>query len=363
MDKRQSKLIPGFFVQWHLLNRCNLRCTHCYQDKFIDEPADFNRYRALVRQIAGDFLPLYGSVEFNLTGGEPLLYPDLWNLTALIRLSGARWNLLSNGTLIDKTVISELKRNEVQGVQISLEGLENENDSVRGRGTFQKALAAIVLLREAKIRTNIAITLTANNIAMIDEFIQLADRLGVALGFHRYIPVGNSGMDSGRLQPSIEEWNHAVDRIARAKIFDSHPVTMNDPLFGAKLFELKYGCPGDAGINQRLSGCTIGVGGVTIMPDGTVYPCRKLPLLLGNVYQTDLFRIWMDSELLWCFRNRDQYQGRCGKCNVVQLCGGCRASAYWNSQRAPLSEDVFCLKTPGKPVSGHRLYRNNKIRQ
>jgi radical SAM protein with 4Fe4S-binding SPASM domain len=91
--------------------------------------------------------------------------------------------------------------------------------------------------------------------------------------------------------------------------------------------QMKLKANGDAG-STAVSGCAAGVSGLTILPNGNVTPCRRLPLSLGNVRRNSLRRIWATSPILEALRDRSRYKGKCGSCRRWAHCRGCRAIAY-----------------------------------
>ncbi|NTW77845.1 MAG: SPASM domain-containing protein [Syntrophaceae bacterium] len=121
----------------------------------------------------------------------------------------------------------------------------------------------------------------------------------------------------------------------------SFNVTSGDPLFG-----VISGVKPSPSSSLTLSGCSAGFSGITITSDGSVMPCRRIGLKIGNLHKTPLRQIWSSSKLLWQLRQRESYQGKCGKCSLWPSCRGCRAVAYAysKSQGAPdlFADDPQC---------------------
>jgi radical SAM protein with 4Fe4S-binding SPASM domain len=106
---------------------------------------------------------------------------------------------------------------------------------------------------------------------------------------------------------------------------------------------MKIASNGDAG-NLAVSGCAAGTAGLTIHPDGNVTPCRRMPVSLGNVKKDSIREIWSSSPVLQALRDRNRYQGKCGRCGRWAQCRGCRAIAYaWSRS---LGEDNFLADDP-----------------
>ncbi|MBI4664995.1 MAG: radical SAM protein [Nitrospinae bacterium] len=326
----------GFFIQTHLTRKCQSRCAHCYQDGWEGADAPVSAWESFIRQTVVDFEPHFGQLTFNVTGGDPLAYAGIWELAEVINSTNSRWSLLSSGAGIDRDIAARLRGLGVESVQISLEGFKPVNDAIRGKGSYARAMSAISVLRSSGVKVSIAATVTAVNADELENFTGWAREENLPLGLHRHIAMGAGAMPG----LSGAEWGRVVERMARKRV-DGFMVWMNDPLFyvalagarGLKEFPQKAGF--------AMKGCSAGVGGVTVMEDGSVYPCRKIPETLGNVFETSLWRIWMDSPLLWRLRRRNESQGPCSSCRWMRLCGGCRAHAMLEG-RGLDGADPYC---------------------
>ena len=318
-----------FFVQCHLTERCNLTCRHCYQTGSGAAELSLVEIRDLLDEIT-DMLASWASayqLEFasslNVTGGEPFLRRDLFEILGEMQSRGFGVFLLTNGTLVDEEKAARLAALDVKGVQVSIEGPEEIHDAIRGKGSFAAARRGISCLVDAGLTVTLNATLSAMNIDQFGEMIGLCASLGAQrLGFSRLVP---SGRGAG-----------LVDRmIAPERVRAMYETIFSTPVNG---LEIVTGDPvasriragdevGDDG-SVAIGGCAAGVSGLTILPDGTVVPCRRLPLPLGNVRQDSLREIWADSEILEKLRDRGQYEGKCGTCRRWANCRGCRAIAY-----------------------------------
>jgi radical SAM protein with 4Fe4S-binding SPASM domain len=295
-----------------------------------------------VAETCKDIIPIYHHLEFNLTGGEPLLYPYLWDVVETIKTHGAAFNLLTNGILIDDRVIDKLRDYGVNNVQVSVEGLKEVHDWVRGPGTFDRVMTVLDQLISGYIKITVASTITKRNYKELTDFLDFFSTRDVHIGFHRYIPVPPQCKQH---QMAIHDpflWERIVKQVVEYKETRNPGIVMNDPLFGLELIKkyetrnLDKPLPG-----EKFFGCSIGVSAITVMPDGTVYPCRKLPISLGNTFEIPLIKIWLNSKLLWKLRDRSHFHGKCGACNHRFKCGGCRAGAYSAAAAENKSEGMF----------------------
>jgi organic radical activating enzyme len=186
-----------YFVQWHLTERCNLACTHCYQEgKNVAEMA-LPEIKSAIKNISdtirqwSDIYEIPFSTSFSITGGEPFLRKDLPKILQEINGHNFGISILTNGTLIEKEKAKMLADLPVKNVQVSLEGPEAIHEAVRGRRSFSSAVRGIELLRDAGIKITINVTLSDMNADYFKDMVVLASDLGVSrLGFSRLVPSG-----------------------------------------------------------------------------------------------------------------------------------------------------------------------------
>jgi radical SAM protein with 4Fe4S-binding SPASM domain len=317
-----------FFIQWHLTERCNLRCRHCYQGgrKVREMAADEVR-----REIDGasemfqaweEEHGILVTPSIHFTGGEPLLYPGLWDVIDYSRGKGYVVAMMSNGTLFEKEDALKAFSLGISDIQVSLEGPPALHDSIRGKGSFAAAAEGVGRLLAAGNRVSANVTLSRLNVDMIEETTEIARRMGFyGIGFSRVVPCGRGKSLLNSLLTS-EELKAAYQRTS-ALNSPSFEVVSGDPLAGT-LFETGI----SAGCNLSLAGCSAGFSGITITSDGSVMPCRRIGLVAGNLKKKSLRTIWASSKLLWQLRNRESYRGKCGQCPRWPSCRGCRAVAY-----------------------------------
>ena len=318
-----------FFIQLHLTERCNLKCTHCYQSGKSSDEMSLAEIQSVIREVAdmlGEWSAAYDvafSSSFNITGGEPFLRQDIFPVLEELADKRIDAYLLSNGILITKDKAEVLSRLGVKGVQVSIEGPEEIHDAIRGKGSLKRSLSGIQCLLDAGIEVTMNTTLSDINATYFPDVIALASSIGVQkLGFSRLVPSG-SGRNLLNKMLTKEVLEDLYGRIFSLNTGNLKIVT-GDPV--ASQFRSPAGI-GDAGPFPS-GGCAAGVSGLTILPDGTVTPCRRLPVSLGNVRTDSLREIWSTSEVLTSLRDRSRYEGKCGSCNKWSACRGCRAIAY-----------------------------------
>ncbi len=258
-----------FFVQFHLTERCNLACRHCYQAGPVSE-MDYEEICGAIADVktaiegwAKDY-EMVVSPSLHFTGGEPLLRKDLFPILRYASGCGFSLSLMSNGTMIDRAVAEQLKAAEVADVQISLDGLESVHDSLRGGGAFRGALEGIASLVGEGVDTNINLTVSRLNMNQVGDLVTLADELGVsAIAFSRLVPSGRGKQLADQLL-TAKEVAAFYDGLRQYRDKTRIAVTSRDPL--AAIADL------DGDIPQTelpVGGCAAGMFGVTITADGT----------------------------------------------------------------------------------------------
>lgn len=321
----------SFHLQWHITERCNLNCKHCYFDKkFLKNELSLTQ----VFNIFNDYIKLLKKWKLSreramisITGGEPLIRADLLKFLKKCHQNRkkTRYGILTNGILLNDKKIAELKKFEIDYVQVSLEGMEKRNDEVRGKGTFEKIVKAVNLLIKNGINTVVSVTVTKQNLKDVSSLIELSKGLKVnALGLRRFIPIGR-GKQMRELMLSPQETKDLYLYVLkmRQKLKDSK----------SKL-ALIIGC--EDGIlaqeGYRVNGCVAGYSSLTILPNGDVYPCRRLPIYVGNVLKQSLEEIFYKSTKLEELRNHFNIDIRCQNCHYFSKCMGgakCVSYGYW----------------------------------
>jgi AdoMet-dependent heme synthase len=281
------------------------------------------------------------SPSINVTGGEPFLRKDLGQILASLRRNNFDLFILTNGTLIKEREAALLTEVQVKRVQVSLEGPETVHDNIRGKGSFKAAIRGVTHLLSQDLKVTLNLTLSSLNIDYLEEIARLGASAGVQrVGFSRLVPSGRGlGLINSML--SKDRIKEAYARIQAINISGVEIVT-GDPI---------YSCANDSALPENsavpFGGCAAGVSGLTILPDGTLLPCRRLNIPLGNILKDNLRTVWATSSVLSELRNKNKYKGKCGTCAQWARCRGCRAIAYQYSvlqgKGSYLSEDPQCF--------------------
>ncbi len=335
-------------LQWHLTDRCNLRCAHCYQASrgfrglsFDELLRILGEYRALLWALsrrAGREVPGH----LNLTGGEPFLRPDFLDLLAAVRDARISFGILSNGTLLDLALAQKLRRLKTRFVQVSVEGSEATHDRIRGRGNHRRVVAAIELLVRARVPVLVSFTAHRGNFREFPLVARMAQDLGVTrVWADRLIPEGTG--ESLRDQVLTPDETHELLLLMREARDEARRRHSRTEVAMHRALQLLAG--------GRPYRCTAGEGLLTIGPRGELYPCRRLPVPVGDVLEKPLLDLYDRSELLIALRERNRSAPQepahpCRRCPHEPSCrGGLRCLSHAVTGD-PFQPDPGCWLAP-----------------
>jgi AdoMet-dependent heme synthase len=326
-----------FYFQWHLTERCNRACKHCYQDGKPSTELPLGDLRTIVGLMEEAVTKWGKKGTISLTGGEPFMRRD--DLHAIMDQIDQSDNLiyydiLTNGSLITETEADTLKAHKkLRRIQVSLEGATAEsNDAIRGPGSFDSTIRAMRRLRNVGIDVSVMTTISRANKDEIPALVGLLGSEGVTtFALERLIPEGSGADLSDQVLSPLElqEVYKGVYQIA----VNQPPVRI---LLYRPLFALL--APEDPTVGAL---CSAGNNALTIMPDGTLFPCRRLPIPIGNVLADGFYKVWYGSEVLWKIRNPQNLNAKCRDCTLLTQCRGCRAMAYFTTGDY-MAEDPQC---------------------
>lgn len=317
--------IEEFYFQWHLTERCNRSCRHCYQGGQVCTELPFPDLDLILRRMHHALTKWELSGSLSLTGGEPFVRrDDLFALATRVDdlPSFSYYDILSNGSYMTHREVVELKRlRKLRRVQVSLEGASPAtNDFVRGDGAFEETMDAIRLMKKHGLTVGVMTTVSRLNSLEVPALVEMLDAEGVdTFAMERLIPEGSGAALSQQLLSPAELKKLYLEVYDLAHNRSHLRVLLHRPLFTLI-------APDDPTVGAL---CSVGNNALTVMPDGTVYPCRRLPIPIGNVLRDGFFSIWYGSEVLWQVRNPDNLGIKCRKCQLLAACRGCRAMAHF----------------------------------
>lgn len=316
-------------LQWHLTERCNLKCIHCYQDN-CREIKELNI--AEMKRFFDHFIYVLKKQKMNgsisLTGGEPLILGNkLWEIVDYIKQGDLpiKIYVLTNGTLVTKDVAKKFLKYNIS-CQISFDGAnKNIHDAIRGNGNFEKSLNGAKILIDNRISTSSHFVIMKKNSNFVEEAVKFCvDNRFEMITFSQLVPFGRGkNLENDMLSPA--ETRDVYNKIFSLKNRYRNQIIVNT--------NRTLWC----NIDKNIGGtCPAGFSTLVINADGSVYPCRRLPISIGNVIENSIFEMWYGSEVMKNLRNRTKIN-KCGKCPLLDRCGGCRAVAYahFNDYMAP----------------------------
>lgn len=311
-----------FFLQWHITNKCLLSCKHCYIDDNKKNDLSLKNLKIILKKYHDFLVAINKKGRIQFSGGEPFLSDNLFILLDEAKKLKIPCRILSSGVGITEEKIEMLKKTHCRTVQISIEGLKDINDEIRGINNFDKALRSMRFLKKNGFNVTISMTISKYNYKDVKKVVKLTQNEADRFHFSRLVPIGQSS-DSIHLMLKKNTVKSVFKKVFNLKKrINKIDIPLRDPLWNMVKMKNKKFC------QNIVSGCSAGFNGLTIDNDGVIYPCRRLPVSLGNILDVDFFKIWNESEILKKLRNRDLLNGKCGKCKYRWICGGCRAIAY-----------------------------------
>ncbi len=338
-------------VAWEVTRSCNLSCIHCRaaatKGPYPDE-LDTDASLVLLDQISE-----VGKPVVILTGGEPLLRPDIFDLARHGTRKGLRMVMAPNGTLITEAIAREMAEAGIQRISISLDGATREShDQFRQvAGAFDGAIRGIEWAKQAGVEFQINTTITQQNLEEMPKIQELAVKLG-AVAHHIFllVPTGR-GKYIADQEISAQQYEQALNWFydQRDKVL-LHLKATCAPHYYRILRERTHEEGKSVtfkthGLDAVTRGCLGGTSFCFISNTGIVQPCGFLDLNCGSVDEMSFGVIWNESEVFKTLRNYNNLKGKCGRCEYRKVCGGCRARAYEGTGDY-LAEEPLCLYQP-----------------
>lgn len=347
-DKKENALR---LVAWETTRNCNLACMHCRASAthgpFSGELDTDGAFRLL------DQISQVGKPIIILTGGEPLLRPDIFDIARYGTQKGLRMVMAPNGTLITEKFAKQMADAGIQRISISLDGATREtHDRFRGvDGAFEGALRGIKLAKEAGVEFQVNTTITKTNLKEIPEIQELAIKLG-AVAHHIFLLV-----PTGRGKYIVDQEITAAEYERTLNWFydqrEKSPLQLKATCAPHyyRILRQRANQEGKAvtfkthGMDAFTRGCLGGTGFCFISHRGIVQPCGFLDVNCGDITKTSFADIWNGSDTFLSLRNFNNLTGKCGRCEFRKVCGGCRARAY-EATGDFLAEEPLCSYQP-----------------
>lgn len=362
VDTSGKSVLPDMLrmVAWEVTRSCNLACMHCRASSLCGPytgELTTKRGKELLDDIAA-----FSNPVVILTGGEPLLRPDIFELAAYGDGKGLRMVLATNATLVTGRIVEKMLDAGIKRVSVSIDGPDAAgHDAFRGvAGAFDGAMTGIQAIRKGGMEFQINTTITRANLTQIEDILGLALRLGAA-AHHIFllVPTGR-GKDLADQAISPQDYEKTLNWFFEKSL--TCPIQLKAtcaPHYHRIFHQRKREVPavsithGNAHPFQAMTrGCMGGSSFCFISHTGQVQPCGYLELDCGQVAQDSFSDIWNRSNIFRNLRDLRQLRGKCGRCEFMRVCGGCRARAH-EVIGDYLAEEPFCVHEPKHAPQPH----------
>jgi heme b synthase len=352
-------------IAWELTGSCNLKCVHCRASAV--EERDPNELSTDEIKNTIDNIASFASPILILTGGEPLVRGDVYEIAKYATEKGFRVVVGTNATLITPEVARKLLDAGVRRISVSIDAsTPGAHDKFRGLpGAFEESITGAKAAQAEGLDFQVNTTVTKRNVDDLQAIHDLAIELGAA-AHHIFllVPTGR-GEDLKDEEISPEEYENVLNWMydMQKKMVKEVPATRHphgrggmfmkatcaphffrvmDQRSKAEGLELEME---KAGFNAMTGGCLGGTGFSFISNTGDVYPCGYLPARAGNIKEKPFKEIWEESPLFLDLRDPKKLKGKCGKCQYKVVCGGCRARAFAKYDDY-LESEPYCVYLP-----------------
>lgn len=304
--------------QWHITDICNYRCKHCYQDSYVDNGVSIteqiyflNKLEEFVKACRNEKQSFQAHINF--TGGEPFLRKDFFQL---IRKAQEKrlftFGILSNGYLPSNEELKELKNLKPKFVQISLEGDKVTNDNIRGNGSFDEICFALKTYSKIKIPLIVSFTANSQNYKQLSKVVKIARKYKVdKVWTDRYLPKDATDKLILTTKQTKELFEVILKEKRRSKFYPFSKTQISS--HRALQFLVSGGKPYKCSAGNEL---------LAILPNGDIFPCRRLPIKIGNLKSDDLMSIYQTNDKLIEIHNPKNLDKNCLDCYYKENCNG-----------------------------------------
>ncbi|WP_295939367.1 radical SAM/SPASM domain protein, ACGX system [uncultured Alistipes sp.] len=321
------KFANYFGLQLHITDDCDQRCEHCY---IFNDPLFQGHNLSLVdiKSIIVNFESFCESMEYNphisLTGGDPLLRKDIWEILGYIHQRKIPYSILGNPFHLTQTVANRLFSLGCEKYQLSIDGLEKTHDEIRKKGSFAATLDALEVLNKSGVMSQVMMTISKKNYMETPDVVRFLEKKSVcSFAFARYCP---TSMDKNLDHISPQEYKEFLSIMWNVYQELAHGRTeffLKDHLWTLFLYEKGLFQLQEEDIIYEGCGCAIHH--MTVLPNGEVYACRRFNSSVGNALTKSFKEIFFGNEIE---QYRDYEKMECYSCELFNYCRGCPAVSY-----------------------------------
>ena len=339
--------VKNFFAfQWHILDECDQRCKHCYifseeNDKEL-VTMKLDEMDIVLKNCLKMCEKTNRTPYFSITGGDPILHPNFWDLLEKLYENNIQYSILGNPFHLTSDVCKRLKELGCRQYQLSLDGLRETHDYFRKPGSFDITLEKIKVLQDEGVRASIMTTVSKTNVSEIIEIIDTVVEHEVDLfSFARYCPTSlekTAYLSAQEYKQLLSDVWKRYDKYKNSKTF----FVLKDHLWTLFLYEKGlFKIPQNLKDDVIYDGCNCGNSHLTILPNGDVFACRRMDSKVGNALTEDIFDIFNSSKMEE-YRKFEEFE-KCSKCELLRFCRGCPAVSYGYTH-SMYSSDPQCWK-------------------
>ncbi|MBE7551757.1 MAG: TIGR04053 family radical SAM/SPASM domain-containing protein [Anaerolineales bacterium] len=367
-----------FMIIWETTHACDLACRHCRAEAIPEHDPlslDFEEAKRLLEQVESFGRP---RPIFIFTGGDPFKRSDLFELLAYGNQLGLAMAVSPSGTpLLNEANLRRVKENGAKAISLSIDGStpERHDDFRRVPGSFALTTRGWQIAREVGLKLQLNTTVTRYNLDDLPNIFRLVAEYGAMTWSAFFLVPTGRGKAEDEISPAeyeavmhflydcskyisakTTEGHHYKRVVLQRSILDEKGLAVEDyfdlhPVY----FQLREGLRqvvAEKGLIQKENiirtpmHINAGNGFVFISRRGDVFPSGFMPISVGNVREKSLVEIYREAPLFKSLRDPSQFEGRCGLCEFVGVCGGSRSRAYALTGD-PLAEEPFCTYEPG----------------
>ena len=341
---------PPRVLAWETTAACNLKCKHCRgssTENSAEGELSTEEAKQMLREIRETGMPI-----IILSGGEPLMRSDIFEIARYGTDLGFRMALATNGTPVTEEIAFKIRDAGIQRVSISLDGREKTHDAFRCiPGCFVESMKGIQNLKKAGVEFQINTTVSRFNINEMEDVHNFTKEIGAAAHhFFFLVPTGR-GAELTEFEITPEEYENALGwlyDLSKRTELQIRPTCAPHYFRILRQQAKKEGIeitPKTHGLDAMTKGCLGGISFGFISSIGEVNPCGYLPVSAGNVRKQSFKDIWENAKVFNDLRNYSKYEGKCGACEYKNVCGGCRARAYSETGNY-MEEEPLCSYYP-----------------
>ncbi|MHB8859453.1 MAG: heme b synthase [Thermoleophilia bacterium] len=339
-------------VAWEVTRRCNLSCRHCRAAANKGPyPGELSTEKAF--QII-DEIAAVGSPIVILTGGDPMLRENVFEIARYGTEKGLKMVMSPCGTLLNEENARRLKESGIDRISLSVDGATAETHDAFRRvpGAFAEVMEGIEAAKKAGLEFQINTTVTKVNLAELPDILQLAIDLG-AVAFHPFllVPTGRAKDELADQELSPSQYEETLNWVYDQR--ETVPLNFKPTCAPHYYRILRQRAHAEGkkvtvethGMDAMSKGCLGGQGFCFISYKGEVQICGFLDVKCGDLNEQSFGDVWHNSPVFREMRDLEGYHGRCGYCEYRRFCGGCRARAY-EVTGDYLAEEPYCVYEP-----------------